>query len=67
MAEAQQYSTNVASKSGGNPTWTTLPASFQITSNRKFVYCLVWEQPAGLGSPTCLGEVSIPVGELATM
>ncbi len=68
MAEAQQFTTNVASKCGGNPTWTTAPSSFQITSNRKFLYCLVWDQPsAALASPSCVGEISIPIGELATV
>lgn len=68
LAESQQYTSNVAAKCAGNPTWPSHPASFQISSNRKFLYCLAWEQPnAALASPSCLGEVSIPIGDLAAI
>ena len=67
FAESQQHSSNVAVKCTGNPTWTSIATSFQITSNRKFVHCMVWDQPsAALASPTCLGEVSIPVSDIAS-
>ena len=66
VAESQQYSSNVAQKCAGNPTWAMHPASFQITSHRKFLYLVAWEQPAApLGAPSCLGEISLPIGELA--
>jgi hypothetical protein len=68
VAESQQCSTNVASKCGGNPTWAMHPASFQVTSHRKFVYFILWDQGGALGAaPSCLGEISIPIGELAVV
>ncbi len=68
VAESQQCSTNVAAKCAGNPTWAMHPASFQVTSHRKFVYFILWDQPGGaLGAPSCLGEISILIGELASV
>ena len=66
VADSQQHYTNVVPKSAGNPTWSGGAVKFDIRSNRKFLYCVIYDQPALSSSlPTCLGEVTIPLNALA--
>lgn len=48
-----------------NPTWErAVVNSFKVSSNRKFLQCVLWDAPSVVGAPLCLGAISIPVSDM---